>query len=58
MTRNDFEVIAEVLKDQRNLSVQTGVDPTPAMIAAAFADRLKRINPQFDRAMFLRACGV
>jgi hypothetical protein len=58
MTRNDFEVIADVLKDQRNLAVQTGVDPTPAMIAAAFADRLALINPRFNRAKFLRACGV
>lgn len=58
MTRNDFEVIASVLKDQRNLSVQTGVNPTPAMIAHAFADRLALINPRFNRAMFLHASGV
>lgn len=58
MTRNDFEIIAEVLKDQRNLSVQTGVDPTPTMVANAFADRLKLINPRFNRATFLKACGV
>lgn len=58
MTRQDFQLIADVIKDQRNLSVQTGVDPTPKMIAHAFADRLATTNPNFKRALFLRACGV
>jgi hypothetical protein len=58
MSRKDFQLIADVLKDQRNLSVQTKVDPTPTMVAHAFADRLAKENPQFNRATFLRACGV
>ena len=58
MTQRDFELIADVLKTQRDLSILTKVDPTPKMIAHAFADRLATVNPRFDRARFLRACGV
>jgi hypothetical protein len=58
MTRQDFQLIADIIKDQRNLSVQAGVDPTPKMIAHAFADRLAQVNPRFNRALFLRACGT
>lgn len=31
---------------------------TRAAIARAFADALATTNPRFDRARFLRACGV
>jgi hypothetical protein len=58
MTKRDYELIAQVLQDQRNLHVQTGEAPTPTMVAHAFADRLKLTNPRFNRALFLRACGV
>jgi hypothetical protein len=59
MTKKDYELIADVLKDQRNLSLMPGFgDPTPAMVAKAFADRLATANPRFNRATFLRACGV
>jgi hypothetical protein len=59
MTRNDFEVIAEVLASS------APVNPANKVLAdfhratcEAFAARLKSINPRFDRAKFLRACGV
>lgn len=59
MTKQDFELIANVIKDQRNLSLIPGYgDPTPKMIACAFADRLAKTNPRFDRVAFLRACGT
>lgn len=59
MTTKDYRVIAEVIQDQRNLSLIPGFgDPTPTMVAHAFADRLAKTNPRFDRALFLRACGV
>lgn len=50
MQRRHFEFIAATVKgmapDLRNAA------------AAAFADELRRTNPQFDRARFIAACGA
>lgn len=59
MTRNDFEIIAEVLRAQRpDLPTDDMTDYGLDQVAQAFADRLKLVNPRFDRARFLRASGV
>ena len=55
MTRQDFELIADVLKAQRNTSMP---GPIHALVCAAFADRLQLTNSRFNRAQFLKACGV
>jgi hypothetical protein len=58
MTRNDFEVIADVLARLRpELPTDDMTDHGLDAVAAAFADRLALINPRFNRAMFLRAAG-
>ena len=58
MTRNDFEVIADVLAKLRpNLPTADITDHGLDTVAAAFADRLTLVNPRFDRAKFLRAAG-
>lgn len=58
MTRNDFEVIADVLAKLRpNLPTDDMTDHGLDIVAGAFADRCKAINPRFDRAKFLRAAG-
>lgn len=60
MTRKDFEMVANVLRDAR----VSGAEKSPAEealiddIAAHFAQELSYTNPRFDRSRFLRACGV
>jgi hypothetical protein len=54
MTKKDFELIAKVVARStigKGQEARTG-------IANAFADELEEINPRFDRARFLTACGV
>lgn len=63
MTRKDFELIAHTL-----LTSASAVRPITVAEKAAeaqynhtchlFADRLALVNPRFDRARFLAACGV
>lgn len=58
MTRKDFQLIADVLK---GLSLNWGGhlnDASHARVVEDFADKLASTNPNFDRARFLRACGV
>lgn len=61
MTRKDFELIADVLRKHR-ASYPGHWDPNLRRAcddhAKAFADRLALVNPRFDRARFLAACGV
>jgi hypothetical protein len=57
MTRNDFEIIASVLRERME---NAGESDKGVVIGVchAFADRLKLINPRFNRALFLKACGA
>ena len=55
MTRKDYKLIAEVLK----ASGKCGVGPyTLDSLALSFAQELKKDNPNFNHALFLKACGV
>lgn len=54
MTKRDFELIARVLKTWRD---DFGAKRALG-VAQDFADELQGTNPQFDRARFLKACGV
>lgn len=51
MQRRHFELIARVVSHITNTTNRRTV-------AEEFADELAHTNPQFDRAKFLRACGV
>jgi len=55
MTRKDYNLIAEVLRDSLDLIVD---DLALEALASNFADELATDNPRFDRARFLAACGV
>jgi hypothetical protein len=57
MTRQHFQMIADVLKDagQHNSCIDRTAHEA---IAREFAVRLMATNPRFDRARFLKACGV
>lgn len=58
MTRNDFEIIAEVIASVRpDLPTEDMTDHGVDLIACAFADRLRLVNPRFNRTIFLNACG-
>lgn len=54
MTRKDFQLIADVL---RNADEIIDADAMEAL-ASMFTARLTETNPAFDRARFLTACGV
>lgn len=61
MTRKDFILLAEALKLARvrgdyahDTHMLAGVDRA----AEKVADALAAENPRFDRARFLKACGV
>jgi len=55
MTRKDFELIARVVNNTYTNNVQPDVDRD--QIAEAFARELTNVNPRFDAAKFLQACG-
>jgi len=55
MTRKDYALIAEILKK----SGACGVGPfTLDALALSFAQELKKDNPNFKPALFLKACGI
>ena len=55
MTRKDYQLIAEILK----ASDKCGVGPyTKEALAVSFAQELKKDNPNFKPALFLKACGI
>ncbi len=65
MTRQDFQLIADVLKgwvaqDPRMADMRGEQETTNAAVGIAhnMASALAATNPRFDRARFLRACGV
>lgn len=53
MTRKDYQMIAAVLMDARDLPADEGLDA----VAAYLADELKARNSRFDRKRFLLAAG-
>lgn len=52
MTRKDFKFIAETIDLMGLKHELTG------FIATEFADRLASTNPKFNRAAFLKECGL
>jgi hypothetical protein len=52
MTRNDFEVIADVLHEALEDSLDQNDRDMLAHVSATFCRRLKLINPRFDRKKF------
>ena len=71
MTRKDYEWIAGVLYyNRRNMglpsqnesakdcAIRTGYEVALNDVAYMLADGCQRDNPRFDRARFLKACGM
>ena len=57
MTRRDFELIAECIKARVMGTRETHSEDALFLLAQDFADRLRAVNPRFDRARFMAACG-
>ena len=59
MTRKDFELLAGVLNRLNADFNNCGDDSVSlALVAEELADALAGTNERFDRAKFLKACGV
>ena len=67
MTRKDYIVIAAIIAGTRsqlesstasNTSWNNGNEFARELIAYTFAEHAERNNPRFDRARFLKACGI
>ena len=65
MTRKDFELIASAIRTRTpsrvartNAAMDAGAFQACEDIARRLADTLADTNPRFDKARFLRACGV
>jgi len=60
MTRKDFEAIAATLLQTKPLHAEgkNGIALQWRTTVSAFADMCSGQNPRFDRARFLKACGV
>ena len=54
MTRKDFQLIADVLRNADEIIDEQAMEA----LASMFTARLCETNPNFDRARFLTACGV
>ena len=55
MTRKDYKLIAEILRDSLDAIID---DLALEALASNFADELAKDNPRFNRERFLKACGV
>ena len=68
MTRKDFQLIADVIKAQHDQLIARqgrakwdkpgGSSGTVRNIARTLADELANTNPRFNKALFLKACGI
>ena len=60
MTRKDYQLIADVIKQTgaHRPSNPQGWTPTLRALAANLAVQLKKENPNFKPALFLKACGL
>lgn len=66
MTKKDFEAIARAIAEARTLGVHMNTSEARANARASalndatvlIADYCAADNPRFDRARFMRACGV
>jgi len=60
MTRKDYQLIADVIKQtaEDRPSDPQGWTPTLRAFALSLSVELKKDNPNFKPALFLKACGI
>lgn len=56
-TKRDFEATARILSEAMSVN-DPGKREMVVFIAEMFVNRYKAENPRFDRARFLKACGI
>lgn len=57
MTKKDFKLIADAIRDA-GFTCDPGTLSTVTHVAECIADKLVSSNERFDRAKFLKACGL
>ena len=58
MTKKDYEAFAKVLKARMQYTRTVSYDSAIADIIEDITDIFQSDNPRFDRARFLKACGL
>lgn len=58
MTRQDYKLIAAVLKSVRPNPAEGGEDPVWFNVVVELCKTFKVENPRFNRGKFIAACGV
>tara|TARA_R110002051_G_scaffold295757_1_gene361633 strand:- start:236 stop:421 length:186 start_codon:yes stop_codon:yes gene_type:complete len=58
MTRKDFQLIADVIKATHRSNVVDTDDKAIAILTESLAIELAKTNPRFNKALFIKACGV
>jgi hypothetical protein len=58
MTKKDFQLIADVIKNLSDTADNVGAPISREALAKVFAAGLRSTNDRFDRERFIRACGV
>jgi len=58
MTRKHFEALAAALKDRKPMGTIPYTTDQWELDCEGMASVCARFNPNFDRARFLKACGV
>lgn len=56
MTKKDFELIAQALRDWRRQDMRIAHSHNADCLCVKFANLLQKKNPRFDRGRFLSAC--
>jgi hypothetical protein len=58
MTRKDYQLIADVIKQTYKNEDRQVAEVAIQNVAVSLAAELKKDNPNFKPALFLKACGV
>jgi hypothetical protein len=58
MQHRHFATIATIIREIDKGLIPCSTNATRKFMAELFADELRYTNPRFDRARFLKACGV
>ncbi len=58
MTRKDYQLIADVIKQTYKNEDRQVAEVAIQNVAVSLAVELKKDNPNFKPALFLKACGI
>ena len=58
MTRKDYQLIADVIKQTYKNEDRQVAEVAIQNVAVSLAAKLKKDNPNFKPALFLKACGI